>query len=109
MGNDITCKILAFIFGLLSEIEATLISQRTTDAITRLKSEGFKVGRPFGSKSKVTKLSGKEEIIIEMRSKNMSLQEIAKKLKVSKRTLCYFIAECNILIVRKKSCVAEKQ
>ena len=49
-----------------TEIERSLISHRTKEALTRKKSEGQKLGRPKGSLPKNTKLSGKEEQIREL-------------------------------------------
>ena len=66
LGNDINSKVLAFSFGLSAEIERNLISQRTKEALARKKNEGAVLGRPKGSKSTRTKLSGKEERIKEM-------------------------------------------
>ena len=63
LGNNINSKVLAFAFSLSAEIERQLISQRTKEALARKKREGKKLGRPKGSLSKHTKLSGKEEEI----------------------------------------------
>ncbi|MBP5659125.1 MAG: master DNA invertase Mpi family serine-type recombinase [Paludibacteraceae bacterium] len=49
LGDDIQSKVLAFAFGLSAEIERNLISQRTREALARLKAEGRHVGRPYGA------------------------------------------------------------
>ena len=72
LGNNINSKVLAFAFSLSAEIEKQLISQRTKEALARKKSEGMKLGRPKGSLSKKTKLSGKEEQIKELLEKDIS-------------------------------------
>ena len=60
LGDDIQSKVLAFAFGLSAEIERNLISQRTKEALARLKAEGKHIGRIKGSKNKRNKLTGKE-------------------------------------------------
>lgn len=47
LGDDISSKVLAFAFGLSAEIERNLISQRTREAMRRLKSQGVRFGNPF--------------------------------------------------------------
>jgi len=60
LGNNINSKVLAFAFGLSAEIERNLISQRTKEALARLKSEGKILGRPKGSLSKRQNLPEKK-------------------------------------------------
>lgn len=91
LGNDINSKVLAFAFGLSAEIERNLISQRTKEALARKKEEGTVLGRPKGSRSTKTKLSGKEEKIVQMLREGKSKSSIARKLKVSRITLLTFI------------------
>lgn len=91
LGNDINSKVLAFAFGLSAEIERNLISQRTKEALARKKKEGTVLGRPKGSRSTKTKLSGKEEKIVQMLKEGKSKSSIARKLKVSRITLLTFI------------------
>lgn len=91
LGNDINSKVLAFAFGLSAEIERNLISQRTKEALARKKKEGAVLGRPKGSKSSRTKLSGKEDKILEMLKDGKSKSAIARKMKVSRITLLTFL------------------
>lgn len=91
LGTDIQSKVLAFAFGLSAEIERNLISQRTKEALARLKAEGKRLGRPKGSGNKSAKLSGKEEKIAEMLRENMSKKKIAQYFCVSRRTLYNFM------------------
>jgi len=90
LGNDISSKILAFAFGLSAEIERTLISQRTKEALARKKSEGVILGRPKGRKSSHLKLSGKEERIYRLMQNN-SIIKASKKLGVNRATLSNFL------------------
>lgn len=48
LGEDIQSKVLAFAFGLSAEIERNLISQRTKEALARLKADGKHIGRKEG-------------------------------------------------------------
>lgn len=98
LGNDINSKVLAFAFGLSAEIERNLISQRTKEALARKKNEGAVLGRPKGSKSSRTKLSGKEERIKEMLSEGISKSAIARRMKVSRITLLTFIKKNGLTV-----------
>lgn len=93
LGDDIQSKVLAFAFGLSAEIERNLISQRTKEALARKKAEGVVLGRPKGRKSSKVKLSGKEEIVRELRAQKVTIKEIAKIYKVDHNTVSKFIRE----------------
>jgi len=93
LGNDINCKVLAFAFGLSAEIERTLISQRTKEALARKKAEGVVLGRPKGSKSKVRKLTGKELEIKDLLDNKVSKSAIARILGVHRLTVLAFVRE----------------
>lgn len=87
LGNNINSKVLAFAFGLSAEIERTLISQRTKEALARKKAEGVILGRPKGSKSKTCKLSGKDEQIKDLLKKRISVSAIGRILNVHRLTV----------------------
>lgn len=93
LGDDIQSKVLAFAFGLSAEIERNLISQRRKEALARKRAEGVVLGRPKGRKSSKLKLSGKEEIVRELRGQKVSIREIAKIYKVDRNTVSKFIRE----------------
>jgi DNA invertase Pin-like site-specific DNA recombinase len=97
LGNDISSKVLAFAFGLSAEIERNLISQRTKEALARAKAEGKVLGRPVGAKSKRVKLTGCENQIKQMLSKQIPKKHIAKKMKVDRNTLQKFICENGLI------------
>ena len=93
LGDDIQSKVLAFAFGLSAEIERNLISQRTKEALARLKNEGVILGRPKGRKSSPDKykLSGKENLIRQLLDLGQSQRKIAQICKVDRNTLARFI------------------
>ncbi len=91
LGNDISSKVLAFAFGLSAEIERNLISQRTKEALARKKAEGVILGRPIGSKSAKTKLTGQEKKIKVLLSKKVSHSAISRILSVHRLTVTNFI------------------
>ncbi|MBV8892124.1 MAG: master DNA invertase Mpi family serine-type recombinase [Acidobacteria bacterium] len=97
LGNNINSKVLAFAFSLSAEIERSMISSRTTEALARRKSEGKRLGRPKGSLTRKTKLSGKEELIREYLGKGIPHSVIAKLLDVNRLTLRRFIVSRKLL------------
>lgn len=91
LGTDIQSKVLAFAFSLSAEIERTLISQRTKEALARIKSDGKKLGRPLGSKNKKYVLDNKTETINKMILDGISKKQIAKKLSISIKSLYNYL------------------
>ena len=96
LGDDIQSKVLAFAFGLSAEIERNLISQRTKEALALRKAQGIHVGRKYGSKNAVYKLTGKERLVKEMLVKGVSKAAIARKLHVDRTTLWRFLKQTNV-------------
>jgi DNA invertase Pin-like site-specific DNA recombinase len=91
LGSDISSKVLAFAFALSAEIERTLISQRTKEALARMKSEGIHVGRPRGARNLQVKLTGKEQEIHCLLEQNVPKVDIAKMMGVHRSTLRRFL------------------
>lgn len=91
LGSDIQSKVLAFAFGLAAEIERNLISQRTKEALARIKASGRKLGRSVGSKNKKHALDGKEDEVKTLIHKGVSKTRIAKMMGVSTRTIYNFL------------------
>ena len=91
LGNNINSKVLAFAFSLSAEIERSMISSRTKEALARKKSEGQILGRPKGRLSTTTKLTGKETIIQELMQKRISISAIARIIGVHRLTLHHFV------------------
>lgn len=91
LGADIQSKVLAFAFSLSAEIERNLISQRTKEALARIKASGRKLGREFGSKNKKHILDGKEQDIIKLLNIGVPKTQIAKLMNVSIFTIYEFL------------------
>lgn len=91
LGNDLQSQVLAFAFGLSSQIERDLISQRTKSALDAKKALGVKLGRPFNSASKKLKLSKNTKRIRDLLDKKVPKAQIARIMGVQKITLRRFI------------------
>ena len=96
LGQDLTSKVLAFAFSISAEIERTLISQRTKEALNRKKAQGVKLGRPKGKKNSRHKLSGCELKIRRMRQEGYPKSLISKQLNVSPSTLYLYMKKYKI-------------
>lgn len=98
LGDDIQSKVLAFAFGLSAEIERNLISQRTKEALARLKSEGKNIGRNLGARN--AKLNticvSNHNYIMHELNNGKSIPCIAKKIKIAKGTLYRYLAYTGI-------------
>ncbi|MBR4374475.1 MAG: master DNA invertase Mpi family serine-type recombinase [Treponema sp.] len=91
LGDDIQSKVLAFAFGLSAEIERSLISRRTKEALERKKSEGKTLGRPRGTVSKKSKLDGAELAVSVMILFGTSVNRMAKLYGTHRKTVERFI------------------
>ena len=91
LGADIQSKVLAFAFGLASEIERQLISERTKNSLQRLKDEGKHLGRPYGFSYK--KLQKRHDKIKELLDKNVSKSEIARIMGCTWVTLHRYVKD----------------
>ena len=81
-----------------AEIERELISQRTKEALQRMKREGVKLGRPKGVPGR-SKLDGKEEEIRKLLEKEVGIASLAKIYDCSWPTMKNFI---NKKIIKSK-------
>ena len=88
LGDDIQSKVLAFAFGLSAEIERNLISQRTKEALARLKAEGKHVGRVKGSPTnpKYWRLHKHDAYIRRAIAQGMRQCEIIRRLRTNRST-----------------------
>lgn len=93
LADNIASKVLAFAFGLAAEIERTMLSQRTKEALARKRAEGVILGRPKGRKNSKVKLTGMAAEIKALMDDGISQRTIAKMLKVDRNTLAKFVHE----------------
>ena len=87
LGDDIQSKVLAFAFGLSAEIERNLISERTRQALSRMRDQGIILGRPAGALNKQHLLDKQERKIIRMLDQGIGKREIARRCNVCPKTL----------------------
>lgn len=93
LGDNINSKVLAFAFGLSAEIERNLISQRTKEALARLKVEGKTLGRPIGSRKQNPILKKHDAYIRKRISEGAKQIDIARSLKCSRHTVRVWLLE----------------
>lgn len=96
LKDDIESKVLAFAFALSSEIERKLISQRTKEALDRIRKEGKILGRPKGSKNIHPKLEDKKEKIRKYLLDKRSIVWLSKKYNCHPNTMSRFIKNNNL-------------
>lgn len=91
LGEDIQSKVLAFAFGLSAEIERNLISQRTREALCRIKSEGRKLGRPQGSRNTSLLLDTHYNDLRQRFFEGAPVSRLAQEFKVSRKTIYKYL------------------
>ena len=93
LGDDIQSKVLAFAFGLSAEIERNLISQRTKEALARIRAEGRHIGRPKGVPTaiKYYRLYKHDAYIRRALANGMKQSEIVRRLHTNRSTLGRYI------------------
>lgn len=96
LGEDIQSQLLAFVFSIVAQVERTLISQRTKEALNRLKVKGKQLGRRTGSHNKKHVLDGKEDKILKDLSNGLSVLQTAKKYGVGKSTVYRFLSHFDV-------------
>lgn len=91
LGVDIQSKVLAFAFGLSAEIERNLISQRTKEALNRVRNEGRPLGRPNGHMNHKYVLDIHMDKIVQLLNDEVSVSQIADLLQCNRKTLYNYI------------------
>ena len=99
LNNSIQSKIIALAYSMASEIERDLISQRTKEALDKVRSKGIKLGRPKGSgTSKLDKHRPEIEALL----KNGSTKRfIAERYNTSEQNLYSWFKRNNIDFKKK--------
>lgn len=98
LHDDIQSKILAFAFGLSAEIERNMISERTKEALARLRAEGKSTGGTEpGQRKRLNPVCVKnKKWILKELNKGTTKAEIFKKLGISKGTFYRFLVYENL-------------
>ncbi|MBQ9466646.1 MAG: master DNA invertase Mpi family serine-type recombinase [Muribaculaceae bacterium] len=92
LGDDIQSKVLAFAFGLSAEIERNLISQRTREALARLRAEGRSFSNPKGVRYRLNPVCVKHHNkILQLLRNGKHKTEVAKRLGISIGTLYRYL------------------
>lgn len=89
-------KMMIAILSAFAEMERDLISQRTIEGLKRRKADGIHLGRPMGSKNRITKMDNQYENVVRMLQSGMLRNQIAKRLHVSFFTVNKFIKANNL-------------
>lgn len=93
LGDNINSKVLAFAFGLSAEIERSMISSRTKEALQRKKANGEHLGRAFGTKIYNKKLSNYKNDIIKLTDSGVSYRSISRLYDVHPLTVKRFVSQ----------------
>lgn len=93
LSDNINSKIVAFAFALAAEIERSLISQRTKEALAVKKMEGVRLGRPPGSSKKKVTFIKEYDSVQKMLDNGMNLTQIGKKYRIHRNTVRKYLYE----------------
>lgn len=86
LDSSIQGQALLFAFGLASQIERDLISQRTKEALNRVRASGKHLGRPFGAMITL-RLDKYRDYILDSVDKGLPLTRIADGCNIGRTTL----------------------
>lgn len=78
-------------FAFAAQIERERISQRTKEALERVKARGVRLGRPLGRAYKLLSLDNNKKYVLESIDDGESLVSIARKMSVSPTTLRHWL------------------
>jgi DNA invertase Pin-like site-specific DNA recombinase len=83
-------KVIASVFSMAADIEHSLMSIRTKEALAHRKIKGVPVGRPKGSDAKQSFLDENREELINMLERGETVETICKRFNVSRNTYYQF-------------------
>lgn len=91
IDESIVSQTLVFAFGIASQIERDMISERTKSALHARKAAGIKLGRPVGSSDCVDKAIASSDYSVDdirkMRKAGVTVKSLAKMIGVDARTM----------------------
>ena len=90
LGQALNLPVMGNVFKLVTEIEHSLMSTRTKEALNHKKSTGGPLGRPKGSAAKQSFLDANREEVISMLERGDTVFEICKRFNVSRNTYYMF-------------------
>ena len=96
LDDSVNAKVVSFAFGLAAEVERSLISQRTKEAMARLKAQGVPIGRRLGSKNKNHCLDKHRDYILRRIKEGKSNNYIKDRLHCHINTLKIWLDRNNI-------------
>lgn len=89
LKDDIGSEVLFFAFSLAARIERSMISARTKSALSRMKENGQKLGRPTGTTNRVLEANRKE--VLKYAEMGVSQTAIGKMYGVTRQTVANFL------------------
>ena len=90
LDQALDLPVMGNVFKLVTEIEHSLMSIRTKEALNHKKSAGGPLGRPKGSAAKQSFLDANKEEVISMLERGDTVFEICKRFNVSRNTYYMF-------------------
>ena len=80
-----------------AEKERERCSERTKEALNRIKATGKHIGRPLGACGKLLKLEGTKDYIFQLVDSGYSVKRIADKINCGSRTISDFLKKYNVM------------